>query len=69
MAGMKSKVSSLSVLKDIFSDVLPSEIIYMISKFHGRWVKLTVPTSIKIKIRQPRNKRCRKKHVISHHYV
>ena len=69
MAGMKSKVSSLSVLKDIFSHVLPSEIIYMISKFHGRWVKLTVPTSIKIKIRQPRNKRCRKKHVISHHYV
>jgi len=69
MAGIKKKVSSLSVLKDIFSDVLPSEIIYMISKFHSRWVKLTVPKLMKIKIRQPRNKRCRKKHLITTYHI
>ena len=66
---MKTKVSSLSVLNDILSDVLPSEIIYIISKYHGRWVKLNVPKPIRVKIKEPRDKRCRKKHLISHHYI
>lgn len=66
---MKTKVSSLSVLKDVLSDILPSEIIYIISKYHGRWVKLNVPKPIRIKIKEPRDKRCRKKHLISHHYI
>ena len=69
MAGLKSKVSSLSVLKDIFSGILPDELIYQVSKFHGRWIKLSVPTSIKVKVSQPRNKRTRKKHLISHYYI
>lgn len=66
---MKSKISSLSVLKDIFSDVLPDELIYQISRFHGRWVKLNVPTSIKIKVKQPRDKRYGKRHLISPYYI
>jgi len=65
---MKSKVSSLSILKEVLY-ILPDEIIYIISKYHGRWVKLNVPTPIKVKIREPRDKRCRKQHLISHHYV
>ena len=68
MAGIKKKVSSLSVLKDIFSDVLPSEIIYMISKFQGRWVHYAVPRPVRVKVKEPR-KRCRKRHLISHHYI
>jgi len=66
---MKSKVSSLSILKDIFSGILPDEIIYEVSKFHGRWIRLNVPKPIKIKVRQPRDQRCRKRHLISHHYL
>jgi len=66
---MKTKVSSLSVLNDVFSDILPSEIIYIISKYHGRWIKLNIPRPIRVKIKEPRDKRCRKKHLISHHYI
>ena len=65
---MKNKVSSLSVLRKALP-IFPDEIIYIISKFHGRWVKLNVPTHIKVKIREPRDKRCRKKHLISNHYI
>ncbi len=65
----KVKVSSLNVLDNIFRNILPSEIIYIISKYHGRWVKLNVPKPIRIKIKEPRDKRCRKKHLISHHYI
>ena len=66
---MKTKVSSLNVLDNIFCDVLPSEIIYIISKYHGRWIKLTLYKPIRVKIKEPRDKRCRKKHLISHHYI
>ena len=65
---MKNKVSSLSVLKEILH-IFPEEVVYMISKYHGRWIKLTVPTPIKVKVREPRDKRCKKKHLISHHYI
>ena len=66
---MKTKVSSLSVLNDVLSDVLPSEIIYIISKYHGRWVKLNVPTPIRVKVRQPRNKQCQKKHLVTTYHI
>ena len=65
---MKNKVSSLSVLKEILH-IFPDEVVYIISKYHGRWIKLTVPTRIKVKVREPRDKRCKKKHLISHHYI
>lgn len=66
---MKNKVSSLTVINDVLSDILPSEIIYIISKYHGRWIKITIPAPIKIKVRQPRDKRCRKKHLISQYII
>lgn len=66
---MKNKVSSLTILNDVLSDILPSEIIYIISKYHGRWIKLTIPAPIKLKVRQPRDKRCRKKHLISQYII
>jgi len=68
MAGIKKKVSSLSVLKDIFSGILPDEIVYVISKYHGRWVHYAVPRPVRVKVKEPR-KRTRKRHLISHHYV
>lgn len=69
MAGNKKKVSSLSVLNDIFSGILPNELIYEVSKFHGRWVHYAVPKPIRVKVKEPRNKRTRKRHLISHHYI
>jgi hypothetical protein len=66
---MKNKVSSLNVLDNIFRDILPSEIIYIISKYHGRWIKLNVPRPMKVKVREPRDKRTRKKHLVSHYYL
>ena len=71
MAGMKSKVSSLSVLKDIFSGILPDELIYQVSKFHGRWVHYVVPRSVRVrvKVKQPRTRHTHKKHLISHYYM
>lgn len=65
---MKSKVSSLSVLKEVLY-IFPDEINFLISKYHGRWIKLTIPATIKLKVRESRDKRCRKKHLISHHYI
>ena len=65
---MKNKVSSLSVLKESLY-ILPDEVVYLISKYHGRWIKLTIPAPIKIKVRQPRDKRCRKKHLISQYII
>ena len=69
MAGMKSKVSSLTVLKDIFSGILPDELIYQVSKFHGRWVHYVVPRSVRVKVKQPRTRHTHKKHLISHYYM
>ncbi len=72
MAGMKSKVSSLSVLKDIFSGILPDELIYQVSKFHGRWVHYVVPRSVRVrvKVKQPRDRHThKKKHLVSHYYM
>ena len=68
MAGLKTKVSSLSVLKEVLH-VFPDEINFLISKFHGRWVHYAIPRSMKMKVKQPRDKRYKKKHLISHHYV
>ncbi len=65
---MKTKVSSLSVLKDVLH-ILPDDILYLISKYHGRWIKLILPTQIKVKVRQPRNSRCRKKHLITTYHI
>jgi len=65
---MKTKISSLSVLKEVLY-ILPDEINFLISKFHGRWVHYAVPKPFRVKVKEPRDKRCRKKHVISHHYV
>lgn len=65
---MKKKISSLTVLKEVLY-ILPDDIVYLISKYHGRWVKLNVPTSIKIKVKEPRNKRCRKKHLITTYHI
>ncbi len=64
---MKNKISSLTVLKKVLH-ILPDDIVYIISKYHGRWIRFNLPTEIKIKVRQPRNKRCRKKHLISTAY-
>jgi len=66
---MKNKVSSLTVLNNVLSHILPSEIIYIISKYHGRWIKINIPASIKIKVRQPRDKRYGKRHLISPYYI
>jgi hypothetical protein len=66
---MKTKISSLTVINNIFSKILPSEIIYIISKYHGRWIKLNVPRPMKVKVREPRDKRTRKKHLVSHYYL
>jgi hypothetical protein len=66
---MKTKVSSLNVLKDIFSGILPDEIIYEVSKFHGRWIRLNVQKPIRLKVKQPRNRHTHKKHLISHYYM
>ena len=65
---MKTKISSMTVLKEVLH-IFPDEIIFLISKYHGRWIRLTIPAPIKIKVRQPRDKRCRKKHLISQYYI
>ena len=65
---MKTKISSMTVLKEVLH-IFPDEIIFLISKYHGRWIRLTIPAPIKIKVRQPRNKQCRKKHLISQYYI
>jgi len=69
MAGIKKKVSSLSVLKDIFSGILPDEIVYVISKYHGRWVHYAVPRPVRVKVKEPRKRHTYKKHLISHYYM
>jgi len=69
MAGIKKKVSSLSVLNDIFSGILPNELIYLVSRFHGRWVHYAVPRPVRVKVKQPRNRHTHKKHLISHYYM
>jgi hypothetical protein len=58
----------MTVLKEVLP-IFPDEIIFLISKFHGRWIRLIIPTPIKIKVREPRDKRTRKKHLISNHYI
>ena len=68
MAGMKSKVSSLTVLRKALP-IFPDEIIYIISKFHGRWVHYVVPRSVRVKVKQPRTRHTHKKHLISHYYM
>lgn len=65
---MKTKISSLSILKEVLY-ILPDEINFLISKYHGRWVKLNVPKSMKMKVRQPRNTQCRKKHLVTTYHI
>jgi len=65
---MKTKVSSLSVLKEVLP-ILPTEIIFLISKYHGRWIRLIISTPIRVKVRQPRNKQLRKKHLVTTYHI
>ncbi len=65
---MKKKISSLTVLKEVLY-ILPDDIVYLISKYHGRWVHYIISPPVSIKVRQPRNKRCRKKHLITTYHI
>jgi hypothetical protein len=63
----KKKVSSLTVLKTVLK-ILPDDLLYLISKYHGRWIHYFIPSPMKVKYREPRNRLCRKKHFLSTAY-
>ncbi len=55
----KEKIRSFKFLKEMFKDVLPEDIIYIISKYTNNYINIKKEKYKKIKLKLPREKRYR----------